>query len=81
MGELQYAQASGATRIFFYVQTFIGNWTNGEESFDSHPLFGLTRTGTASLQSPTPMLTTSNNSLVMFVSHSFTELFLKRCKA
>ncbi len=37
MGELQYAQTSGATRIFFYVQTFIGNRTNGEESFDSHP--------------------------------------------
>ena len=58
MGELQYAQTSSATRIFFYVQTFIGNRTNGEESFDSHPHFGLTRTGTASSQSPTPLLTT-----------------------
>ena len=25
---MQYAQTSGATRIFFYVQTFIGNRTN-----------------------------------------------------
>ena len=58
MGELQYAQMSGATRIFFYVQTFIGNRTNGEESFDSHPPFGLTWTGTASSQSPTPLLST-----------------------
>ena len=56
MGELQYAQTSGATHIFFYVQAFIGNWTNGEEYFDSHPPFGLTWTGTASLQSPTPLL-------------------------
>ena len=39
MGELQYAKTSGATRIFFYVQTFIGNRTNGEESFDSYPPF------------------------------------------
>ena len=39
MGELQYAQTSDATRIFLYVQTLIGNWTNAEESFDSsHPL-------------------------------------------
>ena len=37
MGELQFALTSGPTRIFFYVQTFIGNRTNGEESFDSHP--------------------------------------------
>ena len=48
MGELQYAQTSGATRIFFYVQIFIGNRTNGEESFDSYPPSGLTWTGTAS---------------------------------
>ena len=60
MGELQYAQTSGATRIFFYVQTFIGNRTNGEESFDSYPPFGLTWTGTASSQSPTPLLSTPN---------------------
>ena len=59
MGELHYAQTSGATPIFFYAQTFIGKRTNGEESFDSHPPFGLTRTGTASSQSPTPLLTTS----------------------
>ena len=59
MGELQYAQTSGATRIFFYVQTFIGNRTNREESFDSHPPFGLTWTGTASSQIPTPLLSTT----------------------
>ena len=58
MGELQYAQTSGATRIFFYVQTFIGNRTNGEESFDSYPPFGLTWTGAASLQSLTHLLST-----------------------
>ena len=58
MGKLQYAQTSGATNIFFYVQTFIGNQTNGGKSFDSHPPFGLTRTETASMQSPTPLLTT-----------------------
>ena len=58
MGELQYAQTSGDTRIFFYVQTFIGNRNNGEESFDSHPHFGLTGTGTSSSQSPTPLLPT-----------------------
>ena len=59
MGELQYALTSGATRIFFYVQTLIGNRTNGEESFDSLPPFGLTRTGTASSKSPTLLLTTT----------------------
>ena len=37
MCNVQYAQTSGATRIFFYVQTFIGNWTNTEESFNSVP--------------------------------------------
>ena len=35
MGELRYAQTSGSTRIFFYVQTFISNWSNAEEYFDS----------------------------------------------
>ena len=49
MGELQYAQMSGATCIFFYVQTIIGNQTNGEESFDSHPPFALTWTGTCNI--------------------------------
>ena len=38
-GELHYALTSGATCIFFDVQTFLGNQTNAEESFDSaHPL-------------------------------------------
>ena len=37
MGDWQYAQKRSATRIFFYGQTFIGNRTNREESFDSHP--------------------------------------------
>ena len=35
MGALQNAQTSGATCLFFYVQTFIGNRTNAEDSFDS----------------------------------------------
>ena len=35
MAELKYAQKSGATHIFFYVQTFIGNRTKADESFDS----------------------------------------------
>ena len=39
MCKLKYAQLSGATHIFFYLQTFIGNQTNAKESFDSsHPL-------------------------------------------
>ena len=42
-------------------QTFIDNRTNGKESFDSHHPFGLTRTGTASSQSPTPLLTEVNS--------------------
>ena len=42
MGELQYAQTSGATHIFFYIQIFIGNRTNKEDSLDFHELFGLT---------------------------------------
>ena len=42
MGELQYAQISGATHIFLFAETFIGNQTNAEEYFDSVPPPGLT---------------------------------------
>ena len=69
MGELKYAQTSGATRKFFYVQTFIGNRTNGEESFDSHPPFGLTWTGTASSQSPTPLFDNIHTINKLHLSH------------
>ena len=56
MGELQYAQISGATCVLFYVQTLFGNRTNVEESFDLEATFGLTRAGTASSQSPNPLV-------------------------
>ena len=58
MSELQYAQTNGATHIFFYVQTFIGNRRNRQDSFDSHPPFGQTGYGTALSQSPIPLLPT-----------------------
>ena len=70
--ELQYAQTSGTTYIFFYVQTFIGNPMN-KESINSHPHFGLTQTGTAWSHSPTPLLTT----LKKYSMYFFTSFFNK----
>ena len=55
MVKLQYAQTNSATYIFFWVQTFMGNRTNKKESYNSHPTYGLTLTGTVSSQCPTPV--------------------------
>ena len=57
MGELQYAQPSGDTCIFFYVETFIGDWTNADFFFLFLPYPGLNPMGNASLHSSIPFLT------------------------